>query len=188
MTYMQGNNWCSWTGVYGFVCSADGYGNWPSWCDDTKSGYADCSWYAGGYGLCRATNNFYLDTVNPSGQSQSTVAIEQDVKVGQIGDAISVYVSNLNNPVYKPYAIRAAMPATRTIVLDAMVGFGNNNEISIAGEASLTIDSWPSDGFPLKSQLDVTSLTTMGLLQSDIVRWDKTPPTCGTMWSTETGC
>jgi len=38
--------------------------------------------------------------------------------VGDTNDAIGVYIQNKMNPVYKPYAIRAASPLTKAMVYD----------------------------------------------------------------------
>jgi hypothetical protein len=137
----------------------------------------------------------YIDTVSPNGgtvpsgcaagsacSNTQWSKLEHNVAVGEIGDAIAVLVSNKQNPVYKPYAIRAAAPAATAMVIDA---FGTN-EISTAGTATVTFDSWPSDGFPTVT--DFSSLAKSKLTSSTAVTWAATTPTCGTAWTGGTGC
>jgi hypothetical protein len=71
MTFMQGHNdGCNFPGLYGFSCAADYYGNFPEWCTETKTGYSDCvDALSGFFGTCKDSFMFYLDTVNPQGNS-----------------------------------------------------------------------------------------------------------------------
>lgn len=71
-------------------------------------------------------------TVDFDTTAASTGFTVSNPSVGDIGDAVAVYIHNTSNKTYKPYAIRAASVVTKAAAID----FNGSNTIVTPGAAA----------------------------------------------------